>query len=379
MTTTANTPRLALVLEYALGHATHANNLKHAVSSGDAGNVSPEYFDLPFDANFGNWSKLPPFRSNWTLRASLAAWLALRRDAARGKGRFAAALFHTQITAQFAHGFMRTTPSVVSLDATPVQMDALGSWYNHAAGSPAVESFKRKLTTRTFQAARRLVAWSQWAKDSLIADYGVAPEKVEVIPPGIDLSRWDFAGSRRVKGVGEPRNLLFVGADFERKGGDTLLAAWRNLPDAVRSHARLHLVTKQKPILTTRDGNIRIYSDIIPNDSRLLTLFAEADLFVFPTCADCLPLAVMEALAAGLPVITTGVAALPEAVTDGENGVVVPVGDVDALSQAIESVLTDDSRRSAMSVAARAVAYERFDARKNYRRLVQTVEGIATS
>lgn len=370
-------PRLAFVLEYALGHATHANNLKHALGSGYAGTVAATYFDLPFDADFGRWAKLPPFRSNWTLRASLAAWLALRRDARQHRERFVAGLFHTQITAQFAHGFMRGTPSVVSLDATPFQMDALGAWYDHGPAPPPVETLKKRMTTRTFHAARRLVAWSQWTKDSLVTDYGVTPDKVEVIAPGIDLGRWDFAGSRRAKTVDEPLNVLFVGADFQRKGGDTLLAAWRNLPDTVRNRARLHLVTKQKPILTAGDGTVDVYSDIIPNDPRLLTLFANADLFVFPTRADCLPLAVMEALAAGLPVITTGVAALPEAVLDGENGLVVPAGDGDALLEAIRGLLDDEPRRLAMGVAARAVAYERFDARKNYRRLVETVEGIA--
>ncbi|MBC8140084.1 MAG: glycosyltransferase family 4 protein [Armatimonadetes bacterium] len=372
-------PRTAFVLEYALGHATHANNLKHAVASGDAGDASPVYFDLPFDADFGRWAKVPPFRSNWTLRASLAAWLALRRNIRQNKRGFDAALFHTQITAQFAHGFMRGTPSVVSLDATPIQMDALGSWYNHKPDSPAVETFKKRLTTRTFHAARRLVSWSQWAKDSLVADYGVAADKVVVIPPGIDLSRWDFGASRRAKSAGEPLNLLFVGADFERKGGDTLLAAWYALPDEFRNHARLHIVTKQKPILTGSIQNISIYTDIVPNDSRLLELFAKADLFVFPTRADCLPLAVMEAMAAGLPIITTAVAALPEAVIDGENGLIVPVGDEIKLRNAMESLLSDDSLRLAMSSAARTGAMERFDARKNYRLLVETVEGVAAT
>ena len=371
--------RLAFVLEYALGHATHANNLKNALKSAENGAIRPTYFDIAFDADFGKWAKMPPFRSNWTLRASLAALLALRRDARHSRSGFDAALFHTQVTAQFAHGFMRGTPSVVSLDATPIQMDALGSWYNHAAAPVAVEGFKKRLTTRTFRSAKRLVAWSQWAKDSLVADYGVAPGKVEVIAPGIDLSRWDFADTRREKPSGEPLDLLFVGADFVRKGGDTLLAAWRGLPDTVRDRARLHLVTKQEPILSQSDGNVFLYSDIIPNDARLLDLFARADMFVFPTRADCLPLAVMEALAAGLPVITTGVAALPEAVIDGENGIIVPVSDEKSLSEAIGDLLSDESRRKSMGIAARAGAWERFDARKNYRRLVQTVEGIAVS
>ena len=119
------------------------------------------------------------------------------------------------------------------------------------------------------------------------------------------------------------------------------------------------------------------YFDIVPNDARLLYLFARADLFVFPTRADCLPLAVMEALAAGVPVITTAVAALPEAVVNGANGAIVPVGDADALGAAITDLCADAPRRVRMGHAARDFARERFDARTNYRRLVETVWEVA--
>ncbi len=356
---------LGFALEYSLGHTTHAQNLKRVLR--DRLDIAPTYVDLPYDGLTGAWTHLPGVRSNWSLRASLGAWLGLRGRAKRLDG----ALFHTQVTSLFSAGLMRRMPSVVSLDATPLQYDALGAFYGHApSGSARLEALKKRLNQRAFRSARQLVAWSQWAKESLVADYGVPAEKITVIPPGIDTARWDFDRSARRPG---PVNLLFVGGDFTRKGGDTLLEAFARLPRSL--DVRLHVVTKTPGVGDNLPG-VTVWRDVQPNSEALLRLFAQADLFVFPTRGDCLPLAVMEALAAGLPVVTTTVGALPEAVTHGETGWIVPPDDPDALGQALALLASDSSLRARLACQARAVGRERFDAEKNYGRLVETVRAV---
>lgn len=358
---------LGFALEHSLGHTTHAQNLKRVLS--DRPDITPTYVDLPYDGLPGAWTRLPGVRSNWSLRASLGAWLALRGQARHLDG----ALFHTQVTSLFSAGLMRRMPSVISLDATPLQYDALGAFYGHVpSGDSRLEALKKRLNQRAFRSARHLVAWSQWAKDSLVADYGVPSEKITVIPPGIDTARWDF--DRRVRPAG-PVNLLFVGGDFARKGGDTLLKAFASLPLSLGLH--LHLVTKTPGVGEGLPG-VTVWRDIAPNSEPLLRLFALADLFVFPTRGDCLPLAVMEALAAGLPVITTTVGALPEAVTHGETGWIVPPDDVGALAEALAALASDSALRGRLARQARAVGRERFDASKNYGRLVETIQTVGT-
>lgn len=357
---------LAFVLEYSLGHTTHAQNLKR-VLEGDR-SVCPTYVDLPFHDTPGWWAGLPGVRANWSVRASLGAYLGLRRV----KG-LDGALFHTQVTSLFSTGIMRRVPSVVSLDATPLQYDALGEFYGHApSGNKRLEALKKRLNQRAFGAARHLVTWSQWAKDSLVADYRVAAEAVTVIPPGIDTGLWEFP-ARPVRADGAV-NVLFVGGDFARKGGETLLAAFAALPPSVKAH--LHIVTKTEGVAEGA-ANVTVHRDVAPNSDRLRTLFAEADFFAFPTRGDCLPLAVMEALAAGLPVITTNVAALPEAVGHGETGLIVPTDDVHALTEAIGALATDGALRTRLGLAARQAALARFDAATNYRRLVDVVKAAA--
>ncbi|MDX1934497.1 MAG: glycosyltransferase family 4 protein [Capsulimonadales bacterium] len=369
---------IGFALEYSLGHVTHAQNLKATVARGRS--VDPVYVELDYHDQSQAWQRLPGVRSNWSLRASLGAYRGLRPHARR----LQAALFHTQVTSLLSAGLMRRIPSLISLDATPEQYDALGAHYGHAVGKGKLEEFKKRMNCRAFAAARHLITWSEWAKGSLVRDYGVPSDKVTVIPPGIDTETWDFAAERSARhrqGGGREVCFLFVGGDFARKGGDTLLEAFAQLPAGLP--ARLSIVTKsdigkQAEEISRRTGRaITVWNGLKPNSPELRQRFAEADVFVFPSLADCLPLAVMEALSAGLPVITTHVGALSEAVEDGVCGRVVPAENASALTQVIAAVAGDPEGCRRMGGRAREVAKERFDATRNYRRLVSLVEGVA--
>ena len=360
--------KLGFALEYSLGHTTHARNLRAALAADTL--LQPHIVELPYHHTPGAWARLPGIRSNWSLRASLGAYLGLR-------GRHLDALFfHTQVTALLSAGLLRRTPGLISLDATPLQYDRLGAHYGHTPGSGKLEQVKARLNQRAFAAARGLITWSQWTKDSLVTDYGVPADKIHVIPPGVDIAAWDAARAlRQPRSANAPLQLLFVGGDFIRKGGDTLLAAFDRLPESVRRKAHLHLVTQSTDIPPRE--NMTVHHGVTPNSERLRTLFAEADIFVFPTRADCLPQAVLEAMAAGLPVITTAVAALPEVVLENETGKVVPVDDVAALSGALEQLLTDPSLRLRLGHSARQEALARFDAAANYPRILAHLKEIS--
>ena len=359
--------RLGFALEQSLGHTTHGQNLKRALKT--CPDILPTYVDLPFQGMPGAWTRLPGIRSNWSLRASLGAYLALRPQAKT----LQAMLFHTQVTSLFSAGLMRHSPSVISLDATPLQYDALGKFYGHSpSANTKLEALKKSLNVRALNAAQHLVTWSHWTKASLVADYGMPADKITVIPPGIDTAQWRFP--REIARLSGPLHLLFVGGDFTRKGGDVLLKALQSLPASV--NAQLHLVTNS-PDVTDDQPNIHVYRNVAPNSPTLLNLFRQADIFVFPTRADCLPLAIMEAMAAGLPIITTSVGALPEAVISGETGLIVPPDDSDALANAITRLATDPGLRAQLGRRAREMAVECFDATTNYLRLLEVVKSVA--
>lgn len=359
--------KIFFALEYALGHVTHAENLKAALR--DHPSITPLYTDIPYENTPlpAPWRNVPALTRNWSLRASLVA----RHALSDVKPKPDAAFFHTQVTSLLSTGMMGRIPSIVSLDATPIQVDSLGAAYNHPVGSGPLERVKKGLNERSFRAARRLITWSDWAKQSLVTDYGVPAEKIETIPPGIDLTRWQF--DRRPE-KGKPLRLLFVGGDFARKGGGTLLTAFERIQKSIPD-IELHVVTKSASAGDGKPGVV-VHRGLAPNSEPLMRLYADADLFVFPTRGDCLPLAVMEALAAGLPVITTDVGALSEAVPQGQTGLVVPVDDPQLLADALETLAGEPDLRAKMGRAARERACERFDSAKNYKKIVQTLKDL---
>jgi glycosyltransferase involved in cell wall biosynthesis len=207
-----------------------------------------------------------------------------------------------------------------------------------------------------------LVGWSNWVKASFVEDYSYPEKDVAVIPPGIDLSQFS-AGDRDH----ELPRILFVGGDFERKGGAILLDVFRK---RLRGRAELILVTRDQVKV---EPGVQVHHNVQANSQTLRDLYATSDIFVLPTLADCFSLVCMEALAAALPVVSTKVGGIPDIVRDGETGCLLDAGDRDGLGDALESLVTDPARRHAMGEAGRADAAVRFDAEANARRLFEFV------
>lgn len=358
--------RAAFVLEQTLGHVTHAGNLRRALEAQPA--IAPTWLPIPFPPT-GPLRFLPLLRSNWSARASWLARRALAR--AQAAGPLEALFFHTQVTALFSLDLIRRVPTVVSLDATPFNYDRVGAAYGHRpAGDGFVDRQKFRLNRAVFQAAAGLITWSDWARRSLIDDYAVPPDRIRVIAPGAARELFEL-GKRRLAGppgeTGEPVRVLFVGGDFERKGGPELLAC---LEGPLGARCRVDLVTAEA---VAPRPNLAVHRGLAPNSPALLRLFAQADLFVLPSHGECLSIALMEAGAAGLPLVTTAVGALPEAVRPGRSGLVVPPGDPSALATALSSLVDDADLRRRMGRAAHELAREKFDADRNGRALLDVL------
>jgi glycosyltransferase involved in cell wall biosynthesis len=212
--------------------------------------------------------------------------------------------------------------------------------------------------------AKAYVSWSDWAKQSLVENYGVDAAKVTVLAPGADLAL--FNPARREKS--RPR-ILFVGGDFVRKGGEDLLRVFRQ---RLRGKAELHLVTGTD---VGPEEDVFVYRGLTANSAPLLELFNTADIFALPTKADCLAMVLGEAMGASLPIITTAVGAHAEAVSNGINGFLIDGNE--ALGDALETLVDNPHRRKEMGDAGRQIAEERFDAAKNARAILALMEGIS--
>lgn len=354
-------------MEQTLGQITHTKNFVPWV--GRDPEVEPKWILITYDTP-SRLPSVPIIGNNWTVRASLEARARVREVLQQQP--LDALLLHTQVTTLFAHRLMTQVPTVVSLDATPINFDAVGGPYGHRpSGMPLLESMKNAVMRRSFRLARRLVIWHEAGKRSLVDDYGVPADRVAVIPPGIDLERWQFP--RDAQPSSGPVRLLFVGGDFRRKGGDTLLRAFQN---RLANEAELDIVTRE-PVDIAGMSNVRVHHGLGPNVPELLDLYARADLFIFPTLADMFPLAIMEAAAAGLPVIATTVGYLGEQVEDGVTGYLVAPGDEQALADATLRLIRDPALRRRMGSAARQRAEQRFNSAINYPRILQVCKEAA--
>lgn len=367
--------RVGFVIEQSLGHVTHGQNVAAVVAQDP---TIQAFWALPAFEVSGIASHLPLYRSNWTLRAGLRARRMLKNIYRESP--LDVLFFHTQVVATLASGWMRGTPSVVSLDATPRQMDRLGAHYQHAVGPRVVEDLKWRMTRNCFREAKHLITWSQWAADGLVEEYEVPPEKITVIPPGILPEKW-LRPTRQATDESTVK-ILFVGGDFQRKGGPVLLEAFRRFYQELKYGAihgapgsiELHLVTREK---LPEEAGVFIYNDMSPNSPALIQLYFDCDVFCLPTQGDCLPLALAEASAAGLPVISTRVGAIPELIKDCETGLLVQPGDTDALYAALRSLVMSPEMRLKQGLKGEAFVREKHNAEKNVWQLVHLLKQVA--
>lgn len=355
---------LVFVLEQTLGHVAHSRNIIRCLDR-HSSSVHATVIPIEYRRAAGLTGLLPGFRT-WTFDASRQAQVALGRRLQSGP--VDALFIHTQVAATLAGPVMRRVPTVVSIDATPINYDSQGAAYGHSVGAAPVEALKLRLNRYVFDRAAHIVSWCSWAADSLTAHYGVPAEKISVIHPGVDVELFT-APDRSHRDC--PVRVLFVGGDFARKGGPELMSAMQR----VGSRAELDVVTMSE--VTVPPGvTCRVHRGLGPQAPELVRLYRDADVFALPSRGDCFPQAVAEALASGLPVVASDAGAIPEMVRDGYNGVVVPRRDVQALAEALELLVRSATLRRRMGIASRGLAEREHDADRNNRRIVELMVAI---
>lgn len=222
---------------------------------------------------------------------------------------------------------------------------------------------KRLFTRPRLKAA---ICNSRMVREEIKHYFGLPDEKLPIIHNGVDIEvfhprlREHRAGVRARHGIPEDASLfLFVGSGFERKGVAALLEALAQLP----SHACLLIVGRDKRMEEFRRRADRLglgtRAIFAGSQADVKPYYGSADVLVLPTLYDPFPNVVLEAMASGLPVITSTKCGAAELVESGGGGMVCDALDVPALGRAMQSLLVPE-RAAGMGRAARAIA-ERFD------------------
>ncbi|TSA32576.1 MAG: glycosyltransferase family 1 protein [Verrucomicrobiaceae bacterium] len=227
-----------------------------------------------------------------------------------------------------------------------------------------------RLEGRIFDPAntRAIIANSRLVRDEILSCSEFPSERIHVVYNGLSAPAIpaDRLKSRKKLGLKERElGVLFVGSGWERKGLRTAIRAVEALDDAIL------IVAGRGPAEAFRSDRVRFTG---PTDE-LGMLFGAADVFVLPTYYDPFSNACLEALAAGLPVITTPANGFSEIIEPGLHGGVVPEGDAGALAVEIEKWRDAEIREATRG--ARVARAAEFSIERNARETLRVLESVA--
>jgi glycosyltransferase involved in cell wall biosynthesis len=235
----------------------------------------------------------------------------------------------------------------------------------------ALERVVRPVTVR---AAHALVVGPGAEAARVRSRYGVASERVARIFNPLDVNRWGTARQARIRGeLGLPEDAVVIAwhgrVELHRKGLDVLLGAWGQLTEAPPTPRRLLLVGTGRDAAALRwwireealSGIVWV-DEYVLDKQRISDYLSAADVYAFPSRHEGFPVAPIEAMACGLPVVGTAASGVAEIAPDGERSgvVVVPRDDAVGFAAALETVLEDPARRSELGRRARKRAADAF-------------------
>ncbi|HEY5061652.1 MAG TPA: N-acetyl-alpha-D-glucosaminyl L-malate synthase BshA [Gemmatimonadaceae bacterium] len=221
------------------------------------------------------------------------------------------------------------------------------------------------ITKFSIEKSDGLTAVSRFLQQETLTTFGCTACRIEVIPNFVDQNVYDRSRYTSIikEQIDSGTRVLMHVSNFRPV---------KRVRDVVQIFAR---VVRHVPavLVMVGDGPDRVYAEAEARDAGLqdkvfflgkidavAPLLAGADLFLLPSSSESFGLSALEALACGVPVIGSRTGGIPEVVRDGETGVLCPVGDVESMSAAAVSLLTDRGRWHAMSTLAAADARERF-------------------
>jgi glycosyltransferase involved in cell wall biosynthesis len=226
----------------------------------------------------------------------------------------------------------------------------------------------------------RYVAVSRYAENYLISQKGISGEKIQLIYNGRDLNRFhpptehERAEARAALGIEDRRAIVVLGRLEEQKGHTFLIEAIARLiprwPSLVALFAgsgglKANLMLQRDRAALSKHIE---FLGIVPRSEGIL---AAADVVVLPSLFEGLPLAAIEALACGCPMVATGIGGTREVVIHERTGLLVPPRNPEALANAITRILSDTTFGAHLGENGRRYVERHFDVRTQIERTIQ--------
>lgn len=207
------------------------------------------------------------------------------------------------------------------------------------------------LERRNCRQADLVVTTSEYCRTAVADNYGLETSKIKLVPEGIDLTRWEKINRHNPK-KSDGSTILCVARQYRRKRISDLLAALvlvrKEIPRVqavIIGDGPEHASLRQQVVDLGLSEIVQMTGEI-PDDDQVAKLYRRADVFCLPSIQEGFGIVFLEAMAAGLPVISTNSAAIPEVVPHEHAGLLVTPRDVLGLANALVELLRSEQLRN---------------------------------
>lgn len=263
------------------------------------------------------------------------------------------------------HGYKPDLYGLVAARGLPVaRISTAHGWSGETLPVRLYEGLDKWVFLRRYH---RIIAVSGPIRAQL-ARRGHRRDKIVVIPNGLDLSRFPFRQARTAGPLPVPPGTEIIGSvgrlSPEKGHAHLLLAAHRILRERPRAAFVLVGGGVQEPALRSQAAALGIADRVVFAGFRsdVPQVLAQADVFVLPSLAEGLPMALLEAMAVGVPVVATAVGDVPKVVRHGDTGLLLPPGHANELAAAILRVLSQPQEAAGRARAARILVEQEYSA-----------------
>lgn len=245
-------------------------------------------------------------------------------------------------------------PVIYMTDATFQQLQGYYPYFSNLASYNIRQGIA--LDKKAFQKMGHCMLASDWCKDSAATDYGIDSKKITVAPCGANMDILPAKEALKLKSGKSPR-LLFLGVEWERKGGDIAMETFRLLQQK-ELNPHLHIIGCTPPANFSAEKEITVIPFLDKNNKddflQLDEIFRQTDFLLLPTRAECAGVVFSEASAYGIPSITTNTGGVTTYVKDGINGFALPLeAGAAAYAEKIELLLTDSFQYQRLRLSSR--------------------------
>jgi glycosyltransferase involved in cell wall biosynthesis len=261
-------------------------------------------------------------------------------------------------------------------------------WQTSCGGCPHLNTkrdlsqLEQRLKHWAYQRSNlEIVAPSQWltqlARQSMLNRF-----QIHHIPYGIDINSYQPLDSERCRnllGIPQHKHVLMFGAtdiSDARKGGDLLHQALQSLPGSIKANCFLLIMGNGGEVLAKDVGMPSIELGFVSNDKLKSIAYSAADLFLFPTRADNLPLVLQESMACGTPMVSFNIGGVPDLVRPNQTGYLAVPENIDDFRNGIIELLEDKNLRQQMREKCREIVVAEYSLELQAQRYIKLYQDI---